>query len=71
MFGFQKDLAAYAKARCSLSGMWYNVDNSKSGKDNCLVHTLKWIQEIALMGDLPFEGENDPWVQNCVLLSRL
>jgi hypothetical protein len=71
MFGFQKDLAAYAKAHCSLSGVWYNVDSSKSGEDKCLAHTLEWIQEMVAAGDLPFEGENDPRVRNCVLLSRL
>ena len=71
MFGFQKDLITYAKTHCSLSGVWYNVDCSKSGEDKCLAHTLEWIQEMALMGDLPFGGENDLRVQNCVLLSRV
>lgn len=71
MFGFQKDLAAYVKKHCSISGVWYNADSSKSGEDKCLAHTLDWIQEMVAAGDLPFEGENDPRVQNCVLLSRL
>jgi hypothetical protein len=56
MFGFQKDLVAYARAHCSLSGVWYNVDSSKSGEDKCLVHTLEWIQEMVSFGDLPFKG---------------
>ena len=71
MFGFQKDLVAYARAHCSLSEVWYNVDSSKSGEDKCLVRTLEWIQEMVSFGDLPFKGKSDLRVQNCVLLSRL
>ncbi len=71
MFGFQKDLVACARAHCALARVWYNVDHRKSGEGNCLAYTLKRIQEMVLMEDLPFEGKNAPWIQNCLLLSRL
>jgi hypothetical protein len=68
MFGFQKDLVAYAKMHCSLSEVWYNVDSRKSREDKCLAHTIKYIQEMVAAGDLPFEGENDPRVQTTYYL---
>jgi hypothetical protein len=70
-FGFQKNLVAYAKENCSLSGLWYNTDTSKSEENKCLGHTLKWILEMSSVGDLPFQNKDDSRVQNCVLLSRL
>ena len=71
MFGFQKNFIAYAKKNCLISGLWYNTDNSKSGENKCLRYTLEWILDMALIGDVAFQGKDDLRIQKCVLLSRL
>jgi hypothetical protein len=71
MFGFQKNFIAYAKKNCLVSGIWYNTDSSKSGRNKCLKYTLEWILEMASIGDVPFQGKDDIRVRDCVLLSQL
>ena len=71
MFGFQKNFIAYAKKNCVISGLWYNTDNSKSGDNKYLRYTLEWILDMALIGDIAFQGKDDLRIQKCVLLSQL
>ena len=70
MFGFQRDFVKFAEKAARIRGVWYNVDTSKSRQDQCLVHTLEWIQDMVSKGDVPFNEGGDTRVENCILLSR-
>lgn len=47
-----------ARARGAISSVWYGGPKEKSGENKSAEYTCEWLQEQALLPDLPFEGES-------------
>jgi hypothetical protein len=50
--------------------LWYNIDASGSGQDRCLElamdRLVKWVE----VGDIAFQGPEDPRVRGCIHIGR-
>jgi hypothetical protein len=70
MLQMQVNFVQYTDAKGRLRGLWYNQDTSKSGQDCCLAHSSSWIQSVAALGDMPFQGAEDPRITGCTSIGK-
>lgn len=70
LFGKQRSFVEYLrnKRHMSKAEIWYNTDNSNSGRNECLVLSLRKVWEWVGLGDLSYQGLEDPRFQNCIRL---
>lgn len=47
-------------------GVLFGQQKEKSGKIKSVEYTCDWLREQALRPDLPFEGEYDQRVRDCI-----
>lgn len=49
--------------------VWYSVDRSHEGQNQCLIHSLRKVQTWAEVGDIKWQDENDPRTKDCIELT--
>ncbi|KAJ5552093.1 hypothetical protein N7494_001471 [Penicillium frequentans] len=71
-----KLLEALRKCKAKLNGLFYQIDRSQAGQNQCLQHTCEWVQRMVQSGDGPFQGFDeqgqslDPRTKDCVFTKR-
>ncbi|KAI1408398.1 hypothetical protein F5Y13DRAFT_172829 [Hypoxylon sp. FL1857] len=70
LWGKQRSFVDYLrnKRHMKKAEIWYNVDTTNSGRDQCLLLSLRKVWEWASLGDVKYLGADDPRFQNCVKL---
>ncbi|RDW69017.1 uncharacterized protein DSM5745_08777 [Aspergillus mulundensis] len=78
MFDVQAELVDYLryKQNLKIKGLFYNADQTRSGKNQCMKYTMQWMSRMVQAGDVRFAeigGKGkcaDPRVKNCVRITR-
>ncbi|KAI1389248.1 uncharacterized protein F4822DRAFT_194333 [Hypoxylon trugodes] len=70
LWGKQRSFIQYLrdKRHMKKAEIWYNIDASGSGKDKCLLLSQRKVWEWATLGDISYQGADDPRFQHCVRL---
>ncbi|OTB04768.1 hypothetical protein M426DRAFT_320356 [Hypoxylon sp. CI-4A] len=70
LWGRQRTFVDYLRKHRAMSKaeIWYNTDDSYSGRNQCLMLSLQKVAQWASLGDIGYLGSEDPRFQNCVKL---
>lgn len=68
---YQRKFINHIRSIHNILSIWYNIDNTYSKQDKCMFHTMKWVEMMALVGDIPLGGDSDLRLRACKPLPLL